>query len=231
MRSSILLAIALLLCRLNGADDTDDSGFRSIGEYKKSAPEYIAHIQQESIDDVFDTKNAAETLALTKRVRLFRASDESIEARLGYYELERKTPLKDRLGKDLPTIELSETVFRPILNLAGDFKNYGDEPACGNEPAVAIIIGNVEPDYILICCFKCHDIQVVRRPTEKHPMPQVARLGMSPELEKAIFDLAQSAFPKDEVLRTFKLPERKRATTPLKKDKAAKPASIDDLEK
>ncbi len=95
--------------------------------------------------------------------------------------------LGTRLGHDLPVIEVPENGFRTVLKLAADFDNYGDGTMCGFNPGVALLLGDQpEPDLILICCFQCHDVHIVRRPTTEHPKTRVAEVGMSPELERAI---------------------------------------------
>jgi hypothetical protein len=218
MKSKNLAAVAILLCHLCANAAEDDGGFHSIAEYRAIDPFMISHIGQENIDDLFDTRGVTERLAAETRVRVFRRQEQTDELIMAYWDLERKASLRERLGKQLPTVEVAETAFRPVLALAADFNNYGDRTICGFEAGIAVIIGEEEPDYILVCCFKCHDIHIVRRPTLDHPMPQVAEVGMSPELEEAVFALARVAYPNDKELQSFRLDERKRSKTPVSKD-------------
>lgn len=218
MKATNLAAVVFLLCQVCANADEDDEGFHSIAEFRAADPSIVSHIGQESIDDLFDTRDVVKRLAAEKRVRLFRKKQESDELFLAYYDLERKSALRERLGKQLPTLEVAEADFRPVLTLAADFNNYGDRTICGFEAGVAVIIGADEPGYILVCCFKCHDIHIIRRPTANHPMPQIAEVGMSPELERAVFALALAAYPNDKELQSFKLAERTRSKTPVSKN-------------
>jgi len=217
MRANIPALIAILLCQLwaNGAED--DGGFHSIAEYRVGDPSSAFYFDHESIDDLFDTRDVVKRLAAEKRVRLFRKNQDTDGLLLAYYDLERKHSLSERLCKELPTVEVADADFRPVLTLVADFNNYGDKTICGFDAGIAVIIGGEEPDYILVCCFKCHDIHIVRRPTVDHPMPQVAEVGMSPELERAIFTLARGAYPADKELQSFELAERARSKTPVSK--------------
>lgn len=177
----------------------------------------VVHLGQENIEDIFDTRGIVTHLAAVKRVRLFRKQVDTDNLNFAYWDFERKGALREQLGEQLQTAELTEKDFRPVLELASDFNNYGDATICSFEPGVAVLIGDDEPTFILVCCFKCHDIHIVRRPTANHPKPQIAQVGMSPELESAIFGLARAVYPDDKELQSFKLPERKRSKTPITK--------------
>lgn len=218
MKSKNLAVVAILLCHLCVIAAEDDGGFHSIAEYRAVDPFMMSHIVQENIDDLFDTRGTAKRLAAETRVRVFRRQEQTDELIMAYWDLERKASLRERLGKQLPTVEVAEAAFRPVLALAADFNNYGYKTMCGFDAGIAVIIGEDEPVYILVCCFKCHDINIIRRPTANHPMPQVAEVGMSPELERAIFTLARAAYPNDKELQSFKLEERRRSKTPVSKD-------------
>ena len=218
MKATNLAAIVIFVCQVCANSAEDDEGFHSIAEYRAADPSMLSNFGQESIDDLFDTRDVVTRLSAEKRVRLFRKQQETDELFLAYDDLERKSALRARLGKQLPTVEVAEAAFRPVLALAADFNNYGDRTICGFDAGIAVIIGAEEPDYILVCCFKCHDIHIVRRPTANHPMPQIAEVGMSPELERAIFTLALAAYPDDKELQSFKLAERTRSKTPVSKD-------------
>lgn len=217
MKTNTLALIAILLCPLLASGAEDEEGFLSIAEHLVGDPSSVSYFAHQSIDELFDTRDVAKRLATEKRVRLFRKPQNTDDLLLAYYDLERKHSLSGRLGKQLPTVEIAEANFRPVLTLAADFNNYGDKSICGFDAGVAVIIGGEEPDYILVCCFKCHDMHIVRRPTVDHPMPQVAEVGMSPKLERAIFTLARAAYPTDKELQSFKLAERTRSKTPILK--------------
>ena len=216
MKTLHIIIAAVLMCSCS-AFAKDDGGFHSIAEYRAGDPNYIAHLEYENIDDLFDTQGIVKRLTQVKRVRIFRRQGETEDLLFAYWELQLKGALRERHGRLLPTIELAEKDFRPILNLASDFNNYGDTSACGFEAGVAILIGDNEPDFILVCCFKCHDVHIIRRPTSMHPMPQIAEVGMSPELETAIFELMCASYPNDKELQSFKLAKRHRSKTPIEK--------------
>jgi hypothetical protein len=219
MKASILAALAVLVCQpcSHAAEDNgDDGGFHSMPEYQ--AAHLSMYEDEENIDDIFDTRDLIKRLAAEKRVRLFRQDKEKVEPILSYNDFEHKPSLKEPLGKLRSTIEVAEADLRPVLALATDLNNYGSRAMCGFRPGIALIIGGDEPDYVIECCFECHDILIVRRPTAEHPMPHVSQFGMSPELEKAVFTLARTAFPDDKDLQAFKLEERTRSKTPLTKE-------------
>ncbi|MGV3661806.1 MAG: hypothetical protein ACO1TE_16590 [Prosthecobacter sp.] len=215
MKTTTILLLAAVACLRPSKAEEDDGGFHSIAEYRAADPAMVAHIPYENIDDLFDTRDAALQLASAKSVRLVRKPSDTVH--LFYTDLEGKASLSERLGKQIPTVELAEADYRPMLKLAADFDNYGDSTMCGFDPGVAVIIGESEPAFVLVCCFKCTDIHIVRRPTAEHPLPRVSKVGMSPELERTIFSLAQQAYPKDQALQAFKLPDRKRSKTKILK--------------
>lgn len=213
MKKIAVLAIALLnysgaLCAAE-----DDGGFHTIREWRASGGSPVQ--AQENIDEVFDHTGIARLLAVTKRVRLVRCTPDPELRNVSYRQFERKNPIQPQLSLGVRSVELQEAQFTPLLNHLADFDHYGDSTICGFEPGVAIFIGDGEPEFIVICCFKCHDIHVVRRPTANHPMPHVSEFGMSPELEETVFHLTRAAFPQDEDLKTFTLAKRHRSKTPL----------------
>jgi hypothetical protein len=218
MKSALAVLVFAMITRVVAVAE-DDGGFHSISEFRAVDPMMVAHIEQENIDDLFDTWDVAKRLANEKRVRLFRRPADREDLGMVYFDLERKPALGTRLGHDLPVIEVPEKGFRSVLKLAADFDNYGDGTMCGFKPGVALLLGDQpEPDLILICCFQCHDIHIVRRPTTEHPMTRVAEVGMSPALERAIFALAQASCPADKELQSFHLENRKRSKTPVTRE-------------
>lgn len=217
MKTSRLTVFVILLFALPTFAAEDDGGFHSIAEHKAAVPSLKYDLVYDDIDDLFDTRDITGKLAAEKRVRLFRKPEKSEGLDFAYANLELKYPLKEVLGTKLPTVEIAETAFRPALTLATDFNNYGEISICAFDPGVALLVGGDEPDYILVCCFTCHDIRIIRRPTADHPMPQIAVASMSPELESALFALAREAYPDDKALQSSKLAERIRSKTPIPK--------------
>ena len=144
-----------------------------------------------SLDALYHTQDAAARLQTIKRVRLCRRAS---------------------------VVDLSPELFQPLLKLAVDFDNYGGETRCQFVPGVAVLLGGGdEPEYVLICCFKCHDIHVVRRPSADHPKRLTGLATMSPELESTIFELTRASYPNDEELQSFQLEKRVRAKRPYEK--------------
>jgi hypothetical protein len=213
MRNTATLTALFLMFFVCSSPAEDDGGFHSIREWRTIG--ITPRDDEESADDIFDRTDIAKLLAAAKRVRLVRCpTDEGIDT-LSYWNLERKGQVEPKLHTGAKVVELKEVQYRPLMQLLLDVENYGDSTLCGFEPGLAIFIGDDEPEFIIVCCFRCHDLHVVRRPTATHPMPHVSELGMSPELEKAIFKLAQASFPQDDDLTSFQLPERHRSKTPL----------------
>lgn len=191
----------------------DDGGFHTLREWRASggSPDQ----DQESVDEIFDHVGIAKLLAATKHVRLVRCTPDQELRNVSYWQFERKNPIQPQLRQGVRSVDLQGTQITPLLTHLADLDHYGDSTICSFEPGVVIFIGDGEPHFIVICCFKCHDIHIVRRPTATHPMPHVSQLGMSPELEETLFRLAQASFPKDADLKAFTLTKRHRSKTPL----------------
>jgi|GEM_PF-5716958 hypothetical protein len=213
MNKITVIAVVLIGFSGNVRAMDDDGGFHTIREWRASggSPDR----DQESIAEVFDHAGITKLLAATKSVRLVRCTPDQEPPNVSYWQFESKKPIQPQLSLGVRSIELQEAQFTPLLKHLADLDHYGDSTICSFEPGVAIFIGDGEPEFIVICCFKCHDIHIVRRPTATHPMPHVSQLGMSPELEETVFRLAQTSFPKDEDLKTFTLAKRHRSKTPL----------------
>ena len=208
-----LLAALLIIVFTCSSQAEDDGGFHSIREWRTIG--ITPRDDEESADDIFDRTDIAKQLAAAKRVRLVRCPPDAAIGTLGYWDFERKGPVLPKLDAGAKVTELKDVQYKPLLKQLLDIEHFGDASLCGFEPGLAIFIGDDEPEFIIVCCFRCHDLHVVRRPTATHPMPHVSELGMSPELEKAIFNLAQASFPQDDDLKSFLLPERHRSKTPL----------------
>lgn len=198
---------------------TDEGGFRSIAEYRAADPSTVAHIPFQNIDDLFDQKDLIKRFQETPQVRLWRRAAAD-EGKIWYSDFE-KVPLDEALIKSPRAVNLTPAQFKPLLDLASDFNNYSDGTLCEFKPGLAVLIGGEEPEFVLVCCFSCHDVQIIRRPTATQPEVKVANVSMSPELEKTLFELARQSYPEDKELQDFKLAVRQRASTPLK------PASAD----
>ena len=213
MNKIAILAAALVSFSGGTRAAEDDGGFHTLREWRASggSPDQ----DQETIDDIFDHVGVAKLLASTKHVRLVRCTPDPDLRNVRYWQFERKSTIQPQLHLGVRSVDLQEAQLTPLLKHLADLDHYGDSTICSFEPGVAIFIGDGEPDFIVICCFKCHDIHIVRRPTATHPMPHVSQLGMSPELEETVFRLAQASFPKDEDLKTFTLTKRLRSKTPL----------------
>lgn len=212
MKKITLFAATLLCFVLSPLLAEEDRGFHTLRELRAGG---LMVSEQESIDDVFDHVGITKLLAATKRVRLVRCTSDLEPRNISYWQFESKKPIQPQLSLGVRSVDLQEAQFAPLLKHLGNFDHYGDTTICAFEPGVAIFIGDGEPVFVVICCFKCHDIHIVRRPTTTHPMPHVSQLGMSPELEETVFRLAQAAFPMDEDLKTFTLDKRHRSKTPL----------------
>ena len=227
MKASLLaITTAALMIFPSASRAEDDGGFHSLAEFQ--AVGRWTHVND--VDELFDRRGIAARLAAVKRVRLARLQAVGDELRYAYQVLEWKGTAREQLAKGWQTKELAEETFRPVLKMASDFNHYGGLTDCGFTPGVAILIGDVEPDYILICCFTCHDIRIVRRPTENHPLSQVAVAHMSPELEHAIFTLTRASFPDHKDLQAFKFISGERSKTALTKpaDPPKAPSSRDE---
>lgn len=210
-----VLALALLgLVTASIAED--DGGFHTVREWR--AVGLSPDTDQESVDDVFGTVGVSAKLTDEVRVRLVRCTSDPELRNLRYLQMEDEHPIEPRLKLGARLSELPKESSRPLVKLLADMDHYGDSTICGFVPGVAILIGPDEPEFVILCCFKCHDLHVIRRPTKQHPMPHVSRLGMSPELERAVFELSRASFPNDDELKTFTLAERVRSKTPLKSD-------------
>jgi hypothetical protein len=210
---SATLAALLFMFFASCSPAEDDGGFHSIREWRTIG--ITPREDEESADDIFDRTDIAKLLATVKRVRFVRCQTDPAPDLLRYWDLEKKAPVQPKLHAGAKAVELNDVQYQPLLKQLLDIEHYGDTSLCGFDPGLAIIIGDGEPEFIVVCCFKCHDIKVVRRPTATHPMPHVSELGMSPELERAIFNLALASFPQEEDLKSFQLPERHRSKTPL----------------
>ncbi|MBK8038859.1 MAG: hypothetical protein IPK22_17265 [Verrucomicrobiaceae bacterium] len=208
MKQTTFMSLALFSFVAGAFAVEDEGGFHSIKEWQALGT-YPDQYQQ-NLEEVFDHVAITKILPAAKRVRMVRFTPDT-----DYWDFESKIPVV-QMSLGFRSIELTKTQFSPLLKHLGDFDNYGDSTICSFEPGIAIFIGDDEPEFIVICCFKCHDIHIVRRPTKTHPMPHVSRLGMSPELEENFFHLAQTTFPKDEDLKNFKLEKLYRSKTPLK---------------
>ena len=213
MKARQLVIIVVLMLFHSASRAGDDGGFHSLAE-RRAVGRWV-HVND--VEELFDRRGIAARLAVVERVRLARLQAVGDELRMSYQTLEWKGALRERLREDWQIKDLSQEAFRPVLKMASDFEHYDDLHDCGFMPGVAILIGDAEPDYILICCFTCHDIRIVRRPTEDHPLPQVSIASMSPELEIAIFALTQAAFPDHKDIQSFKFVAGDRSKTPLKK--------------
>lgn len=211
MKSLPLGVIAVFsLWQLAVAEEHDD-GFQSISELRKANPR--RWFRESNIDEIFDTRGVAAHFAAVKRVRLFRRLPGSVSDPDIYQYLEGNGPVKTLFSVKSETKELSKSQFRPVLEIAADFEQYGDMTECAFKPGVAVLIGEDEPEIILVCCFSCHEIRVIRRPTSKHPKLQMAVATMSPKLDKAMFDLTLASYPEDTELLSFKQDKAKRSET------------------
>jgi hypothetical protein len=158
-----------------------------------------------SVDQLFLTEGASAKLAATKQVCME----------------ERPLIKNGRLQQKETTrvVEVPEADFRPVLKQLSDLSNYGDSTACAFETGAILLIGEGESGksaYVIRACFKCHDIIINCRGRDAGHEIRSMTMGMSPELESALFVLAKRMFPEDLELQKFQLASRTRATGPAK---------------
>jgi hypothetical protein len=208
--------IALMVALKLVGQTSEDDGFRSIAEYRASDPNVVAHLEAKTIDDVFGTPDVVKQLSEIKRVRLFRRLSELDESAMSYMDFSTSASLESKLKEPHTIVNVAPAAYQPLLQLTADFNQYSDQTLCVFNPGVALILGD-KPEFIMICCFACHEVCVIRRPTDREPELKEVYFSISPELERAIFDLTLLSYPEDKTLQKFKLKERQRAKTPLTK--------------